>query len=267
MKKQLIIILLVLSLNSFAQTNLKDYKTVFYQEVIFETDDYKMYLVRCFSREDILKLKIRVFNKTKDIIYIKPEEFQISINGKPTKIKGRPLIANPEDEDSQMIDVMGEGDMRVEKFEVALNSIYKLSMNSEAYAINNTEMPAKKGSEVVAGPFKCEMTIYQANKEKSFAKYSCVYSGDKIGIIEPNKTVAIMSTGKENYNSFPKPQYAVIEKGQEANITIEFRKMISAGDLTDGYQIKWNDAFKTSALIPLKAVTVPMLVDLNKSEK
>src|ERR1700752_1670431 len=135
MKKQLLIILLALGLNSFAQTNLQDYKTVFYQEVTFETDDYKMYLVRCFSRADILKLKIRVFNKTKDIIYIKPEEFQISINGKLTKIKGRPLIANPEDEDSQMIDVTGEGDMRVEKFEVGLNSIYKLSMNSESYTI------------------------------------------------------------------------------------------------------------------------------------
>lgn len=265
MKKYLTLTLLVTGLNIFSQNTLKDYKTVFYQEVTFETDDYKMYLVRCFSREDILKLKVRVFNKTKDVIYIKPEEFKFNIEGKTLHVKGRPLVAFPEDEDSQLIDITGSGDMRIEKFELTLSGVYKVSLNSEIYEAPNTD--GKKGKEVTAGPFSCTKTVGQTNKEKSFSKLECVYSGDKIGILDPNKSSAIMSTGKENTNGFPKPQIHILEKGDVATMTIEFRKQATTGDLTDGYDIKWNDTFKASGYTPLKVISVPMVADMTKSEK
>lgn len=265
MKKIILFICLILCLKSIAQTNVKDFRTVFYQEVIFETDDYKMFLVRCFSRVDILKIKVRVFNKTKDVIYIKPEEFKFNIDGKSVKVIGRPLIVKPDDEDSQLIDVKGEGDMRCEKFDVVLNGVYKVSLNHEIYEATNTD--GKKGNEINAGPFKCNKTIGQTTKEKSFSKFECTYSGDKIGVLDPNKSVAIMSTGKENPSGYPKQQIFILENGGSAIITTEYRKQASAGDLTDGYQIKWNDTFKASSLIPLKVITVPMMPDFEKSEK
>lgn len=266
MKKPLLFILFFISsYNLFSQNILKDYKTVFYQEVTFETDDYKMYLVRCFSREDILKLKVRVFNKTKDVIYIKPEDFKFNIEGKTVQIKGRPLVAFPEDEDSQLIDITGNGDMRVEKFEITLNGLYKISLNSEIYETPNSD--GKRVKEVVTGPFNCTKTAGQTNKEKSFWKFECVYSGDKIGILDPNKSSAIMSTGKENSNGFPKPQIHVLEKGQTAVMTVEFRKQATLGNLTDGYEIKWNNTFKSSPYTPLKVINIPMVADMTKSEK
>ena len=92
--------------------------------------------------------------------------------------------------------------------------------------------------------FKCNTTVAQSNDEKSFAKYSCVYTGDKVGIIEPGNTVAIMSSGRKNDNSYPKNELFVLEKGDPQTITIEFRKLNGAGDLTDGYKVEWDNVFK-----------------------
>ncbi len=268
MKHLFLAFIILMSFKAQSQGGLKDYKTVFYKEISFENDDYKLYLVKCFSRADILKVKVRVFNKTKDVIYIKPEEFTFSVNGKTIKGYGRILMVQPDGEESHIVDVKGDGDMRCEKFEVVLGGFYKVNLAGDVYTTANSEIPAKQGSKIETGPFTCELSTTVTNKEKSFAKYDCVYNGDKIGVIEPNKSTAIMSSGKENYNSFPKNDVFILEKaGAPAHITIEFRKMNGAGDLTDGYKVKWNDAFKASKLTSLKTITVPMVADIEKSEK
>lgn len=75
-----------------------------------------------------------------------------------------------------------------------------------------------------------------------------------------------MPKGQENKNSFKKDVY-VLEKGQSDNITIEFKRLNGAGDLTDGIEVKWNDSFRASTAVSLKTIKVPMKIDLEKSEK
>lgn len=267
MKKTILSLLLFFTLTQFAQVNLKDYKTIFFQEVTFESDDYKMYLVRCFAREEVLKLKIRIFNKTNDVLYVKPEEFVFVVSGKTLKGQGKTFAIQPNGDEARFIDVEDKGmNMKCEGFDVTLNGFYKIPFEGEAYTCPNMEWPVKRGSDVIAGPVKCTVTDNQMGKEKSFAKYSCSYSGDKICILDPSKSVAIMPKGQENKSTVKKDVF-LLEGGQNDNITLEFKRLNGAGDLTDGINVKWNETFRVSTAISLKTIKVPMKIDLDKSEK
>lgn len=258
------IFLLFITLNLFSQ-KATDFKTVKYEEKVFETEDYKIFVAGSFARKEILKIKLRIFNKSKNILYIKPEEIEFTVNGKTIHGTGKIITVQPDGEETRLIDANGDGDMRCDQFELFLKGIYKAD-KGESVKANDTEIKGKSGGDVSAAEFKCEMRATQTNNEKSFAKYSCIYTGDRIGIIEPNNTVAIMSSGKQNYNSFPKNESFVLEKNMEDNITIEFRKLNGAGDLTDGYKVIWNNVFHIGKLVPYKAEKTILKIDLNKSE-
>lgn len=252
-----------------AQTNVKNLRTVKYEEKLLDNPDYKLYIVGSFARAEILKIKIRVFNKSKNIIYIKPEEIQFIVNDKKIQGKGRTIVVQPDGDEARFIEVEGNMDMRCEKFEVILNGVYKIDPKTcEIVNAGQTEVEGNLATPVVASSlFKCNTTDVKSNKEKSFAKYSCLYSGDKVGIIEPGNTTAIMSSGRKNYNSFPKNELFVLENGDPQTITIEFRKLNGAGDLTDGYKVEWNNVFRIGKTEAYEVNRTTVNIDLNKSEK
>lgn len=266
-KKTLLLIALFCSLNQFAQVNLNDYNTIFFQEVTFENEDYKLFLVRCFAKKEVVKIKLRIFNKTKDVLLIKPEEMEFVVNDKTLKGKGRTLTVQPNDVEDRLIDAEDNGaNMKCETFDINLKGFYKVSYEGEVYVAQNTSLPDKKGSEVIAGPVKCSLLDVKMARDKSYAKYSCSYTGDKIGILEPSKCVAIMPNGQENLCTIKKDLF-LVANGESHNITIEFKQVNGAGELTEGVQVKWNDALRSSSAVALKSIKVPMKIDLEKSEK
>jgi hypothetical protein len=269
MNFKFLFLFLLASLSLVSQTNAKDFKTVKYEEKIFDNPDYKLYIVSSFSRAEILKIKIRVFNKSKHVIYIKPNEIQFIVNGNKLFGEGRLIVVQPDGDEARLIDIKGSSEMRCEKFEVLLTGIYKIDQKAaEVLKAQSSEVDGSSATPVSASTlFKCNTTVAQSNKEKSFAKYSCVYSGDQIGIIEPGNTVAIMSSGRQNYNSFPKNQLFILEKADPQTITIEFRKMNGAGDLTDGYKVNWDNVFKIGKLEAYNVDRATINIDLVKSEK
>lgn len=265
----ILFLVFVASISLRAQSNAKDFKTVKYEEMVFENADYKLYIAGSFSRAEILKIKLRVFNKSKHVIYIKPEEIQFIVNDKKLPGKGRLIVVQPDGDEWRLVDVEGKMDMRCDKFEVILSGIYKIDTKAgEVVKAENTEVDGNSATPVTASTlFKCNTTIAQSNKEKSFAKYSCVYTGDKIGIIEPGNTVAIMSSGRQNYNSFPRNEVFVMEQGVPQTITIEFRKLNGGGNLTDGYKVVWDNVFKLAKLEAYEVNRTTIHIDLTKSEK
>lgn len=266
MKKMVSLIVLITSCSLFSQINLADFKTVYYQEVSYENEDYKLFIVRSFSTVEAVKIKLRVFNKTKDILLIKPNELLFNIKGKTYTGNGKPLIIQPDGADDKVIDVIDEkNNMKCEEFELTLNGFYKVPMESEVYLISNTLLPPERKSDLSTGSVNCKLFDYKMDEEKSFAKYTCTYNGDQIAILDPIKCVAIMSDGKEN-KCTAKNTVTVLENGQSGNITIEFKRLKGSGELTDGISIKWNETFKISSPISLKVIKVPMKMDLERSE-
>lgn len=266
MKKIIFLINVFISFFAFSQLNPKDYKTVFFQDVIMETEDYKIFLVKSFAREEILKFKIRIFNKTNDLLYVKPESFVFTVHGKSSNGNGRPFTIQANGDEARYVDVnISKTDMRCEKFQVALNGIFKIPQG-DAFPTADGELPTKRGKEVKAGQVSCELIDCQMGKVKSFAKYTCEYTGDKIAVLDPCKCVAIMPKGQENQCSIKKDAY-VLDKGDKETITVEFMKLNGAGDLTDGITLKWKDSFRQAVPQNLKSNTVELSMDPAKSEK
>ncbi len=269
LKFSIVLLLLFSSAALKAQNTAQSFKTVKYEEKIFDNPDYKLYVVGSFSRADILKVRLRVFNKSKNIIYIKPEEMRFVVNGKTIAGKGRTIVVQPDGDEARLIDVEGDMDMRCDKFEIVLNGVYKIDPKAaEVVKAETTEVDGSSATPVTASTlFKCNTTVALSNKEKSFAKYSCVYTGDKIGVIEPGNTVAVMSSGTKNYNSYPRNELFALEKGDPQTITIEFRKLNGAGNLTDGYKVEWNNVFKVGKTEAYDVNRATIAMDLVKSDK
>lgn len=255
-----------MSLN--AQTDARDFKTVKYEEKVYEHPDYKLFLAGSFARADVMKVKLRVFNKSKQVIYIKPEEIEFVLDGATFHGQGNVVTVQPDGDELRVVELSGGKDMRVNQFDVVLKGFYKVDPKvAEPVKAESSTVDGGSASAVTAGTqFKCNPSVAQTNKEKSFAKYSCVYSGDRIGIIEPGNTVAVLSTGKQNFNSFPRNEIFVMEKNEPQTITIEFRKQPAAGDLTDGYKVLWDNVFKTGKAEAYEIKQTTLKIDPSKSK-
>lgn len=265
MKKAVLLIILLTSRIVFSQINLTDFKTIFYQEVSYENEDYKLFIVRSFSTIEAVKIKLRIFNKTKDVLLVNPNEIVFNIKGKAYTGNGKSFTIQPDGADDKVIDVTDlKNDMKCDEFELTLNGFYKLPLESEVYIVPETPLPPIKKSDVVAENISCKLIDCKMDEEKSFAKYNCIYNGDKIAILDPLMCVAIMSDGKEN-KCTAKKTLTVLENGQTGNLFIEFKRLKGSSELTDGISVKWNETFKISSPIPLKIIKVPMKADLEKS--
>ncbi len=271
MKKFVSVFLILLSFYSFSQ-DAKQFKVVFYKEVTFETPDYKLYLVRCFTRENELKIKIRIFNKTKDYIYIKPGEIEINIQGEILKTDSKPVIVQPDGDEAKLMDYIGKQDLRCDNFEVVLNGFYKIPVDGDVYLMQNTPLPEKIGTEITAGDINCTLKDVDVTAKKAFAKFNCIYNGDKVAIIDASKCQAEMANGNKVNNavqssmSFVKTEGQILEKGEAKDIKLDY-KFNNTGKFNDGMGVKWNHTFTQSNKMAYKVIKVPMQLDLDKSEK
>lgn len=257
-------------LNSTAQVNTAFMDNVFYQEVIFETDDYKLFLVKCSSNKLKLKMKIRIFNKTGDIILIKPEEIAFMVKDKKLTGWEKPMIVQPNGDEVRTIDIVDPGmDMRLESFNVVLDGFYKIAYTGETTIQPELALPSKEASEFTAGDFHCVLLSHTVENEKTFAKYQCTYKGDKIGVLDPSKAVLVLPSNAEVASALNmrKSEALIFEKSSVQNFLIEFRNINRNEPLNKGVKIKWNDTFRSSSAVKLKPITVPMKIDLEKSEK
>ena len=267
-RKTLILVLIFFLRITVGQVNPKAYSSVYYQEVVFETDDYKMFLVKCESNLYKLKIKMRVFNKTGDIILVKPEEIAFMIKEKKLSGWAKPMIIQPNEDEVRTLDIFDPGsDMRLESFEVKLNGFYKVPFNEGILNLPSPEVPSKEANEIAVEKFTCTLLEYGLANEKTFFKYQCNYNGDKIGIIDLSKTTFQLATGKEIKPLIKKHVALVFENGTLHNFALEFRNIPPDENPGSGAKLKWNEAFHISSPVALKVISVPMKMDVDKSEK
>lgn len=259
MKKLFTLLCFYIFLFAKSQNDIKSVNTAFYKEVVFETDQYKLYLVKCYSRNNVIKIKIRLFNKSENMIYIKAEDFEFIVNGKvlhPDKVH---FLIEPGDITDRMVDVNGS-DLKQEKFEINTKGIYVSSNEMEVLSMKDTEWPSGRGSDLKSGPLSCTMNYIKMDKVKSWARYSCTYTGDKLCVISPGKCVAIMPKGKENQAFTKKLAYGLMN-GDTKEFPVEFKQYNGAGHLTDGITVKWKETFAEANLNALPATKVEMNFD------
>ncbi len=261
--KKILFILASLSLSyvSFAQKKNEKAKYM-YKEVTVETDDYKVYIVDAVSNFKQAKFKIKVFNKTNDFLYVKPEEFKYLADGKTLLGTDKPFAIAPNDEVSAVLDFKG-GDMLMETYSIELKGIYKASAGSKAYEVPNFNLPASK-NDFTINNITCVLLKSDLKTDKSTVRFDCNYTGDGVGIINVTKVSAIMPNGQQNANQ-KKYKPAVIERGKHEDFFLTFFQLPDAGDMQKKpWSIQWNDTFRESKLVPIGSAKVEMVKEFVK---
>lgn len=266
MKKTLLFLFLLGAFCFRAQESGKfaDPKFVFaYKETSFETDDYKIYIEDAINVNAFSKFKIRVFNKTNDYLVLKPADIAFKIGNQTIFGKDKQLVIPPNEEASKVIDVKGKG-LQEEKYTIEIKNIYKVSNAGVAVKTEDLAVPVNQ-KEFTNGPFKCVIKRNDLQTNKTLLRIECTYTGDAVGILAPNKAIAVMPKGQENQNSY-RNKNNLMEKGKPEDFLIDIREMKGAGDMQkDAWKIVWGETFKESKMEPAAGGTIPMEIDRKKT--
>lgn len=265
MKNILLAISLLIGINSFAQKKGKKPEEgikYIYKEATVETDDYNVYLMDIISVGKQVKFKIKIFNKTNDYLLVKPNEISFLSGDKTITSNDKTFVVQPNEEETEVIDFKGTG-LLVDKFFIEINGIYKASAGGQIIRTPSFNLPPNK-NEFTIGNFTCSLKKNESTTAKAFGKFECQYTGDGIGIINPNKCIAIMPNGTENPNA-KKSKILILEKGKSDDFTALFNEIKGAGDLQKiSIAINWNETFRESKLAKLKTSKIELIKSSEK---
>lgn len=265
MKYLLLVIGLVLEISAFSQKKEKKLDPgikFFYKEVTVETDDYKAYFVDVVAVGKQIKYKIKLFNKTNDYLYVKPNEIVYVSDSKTLMSTDKNYVVPPNEEVSAVLDYKAT-ELQVDKFKIELKGIYKVSAGGKITRIPNFDLPPSK-NDFTSGNFYCILKKSDSETAKSYAKFECAYNGDVIGIINPNKSIAIMPNGSDNANSKnTKPM--LLEKSKLDDFTVVFMEVKGAGDMhKKPIAINWNETFREAKPVKLSPSTAEFIKESQK---
>lgn len=258
MKQIVLAFMLFIGFSLFSQKDKKaDEKVkVFYKDAAVETDDYKIYIEDAVAVGNQSKFKMRVFNKTNDYILIKPSEITLTADGKSFTSKDRTFVVPPNDEAHLVIDFKGSG-MQFENYSLDVKGIYKASAGGKITETANFELPPSK-KEFTSGGFSCTLKKSDSKTDKTVARFECAYNGDGVGVIQPNKAIAVMPNGTDNPTT-KKTKAMVLEKGVTEDFTLVYTEVRGAGDMQKkAIQVKWGETFRESKLVLLKSIIANM---------
>jgi hypothetical protein len=263
MKKIIIVFAALFSFSNsmYAQKNEKKYKEIHYTDVSREFDDIIVSTNNALSNKDMTKFKLKIVNKTKDLIIYKPEESYIKLNKKEVKPKEKWLIIDPIDSDYRVVNVLGSDFLK--PYSYFLEGVYKVSTNGKVIETPDFNLPPSQ-NEFTTGGFTCLMTSLVKETDKTEAKFDCRYTGDKIGIIQPNRAAVKMPDGSEIANEKTKPSPIMVMKGKSESITLKWNRM-QGGKATDMQKIKmiilWRNTFTEADAVKVKAETLEFQID------
>ena len=260
MKHVLLAISLLIGINFFAQKKEKkpdEGLKYLYKEATVETDDYNVYIKDIVAVGKQLKFKIKIFNKTNDFLLIKPTEISFVSGDKTVFSLDKTIVVQPNEEETEVIDFKGT-EMQVDKFLIEIKGVYKASAGGQIIRTPNFNLPPTK-NDFTIGNFTCTLNKHESKTDKAFGKFECVYAGDGIGIINPNKCIAIMPNGTDNPNA-KKSKILILEKGKSDDFTAVFNEVPGAGDLQKkSIAINWNETFRESKLSKLNSSKIEVV--------
>ena len=266
MKRFLIVGLMTLSLAINAQDKKQniDPKYAFcYKATTLETDDYKIYIDDAVNENTYSKFRLRIFNKTNDYLIFKPTDVIFKIGSQELSGKDKQFVILPNEEGGKVIDVKGTG-LQEQKYIFEIKNVYKVSANSPAIKTEDFKIPVAN-KEFSAGSFKCNLKKSSVNTDNSTFKFECNYGGDAIGILAPNKCVAIMPKGQEN-PTINRNKGTLLEKDKSDDFTVEIKELKGGGDMQKlPFKLVWGETFKESKIEPIKGGKVNMELDQAKT--
>ena len=265
MKKQIVFFTAMVCLAGAMQGQKdKKYKEIFYKDITLEAEDFTATTNNGFSNKELTKFKLKITNKTNDILMYKPEESTFKTEGKEAKPKEKILMIYPTDSDFRVVNLVS-ADYLVTNYSFVMGGMYKISTSGTIAKTEDFKLPAT-ANEFQAGGFNCTLSSLTKETDKTEAKFECSYTGSKIGVINPGKAVVKMPDGTEIANEKKSSTPIVLMKGKSEKITFKWNRM-EGGKATDMQKVNmlilFKGTFTETDAVKLKDETLNFELDPN----
>jgi hypothetical protein len=264
--KSCFILLFFITSHLLISQGANDYSVVFFKEVTIESEIFKMEIINSFSKEDIIRIKVRILNKSKDYLVIKPDEIFFKTAKKEYRGEEKFILVKPSEEVYKFVTARDTA-IKTTAVDLHVNGIYILPYGDEVTEAPQVKLPVPRRTPFKMGNYECVINDVDLENDVSIVKVACVYTGDKIGILEPGKVVAIMPTGIENLNYNTGKTPVLLEKQEEEKFKLVFESLKGGGKMRQGITLDWKNCFRASVLVPVKGFLAEMRIDPGRSEK
>jgi hypothetical protein len=254
-----------------AQKKEKPYKEIFYKDILTEFDDMTVSTNNGISDKEMTKFKLKIVNKTNDILIFKPEESVIKA-GKEFKPKEKWFYVYASESDSKVVNAMGPDFLM--PYSYVMSGMYKVSTSGKGIETPNFQLPASQ-NEFTSGPFTCTMLTLTKESDKTEVKFECKYTGDKVGVIQPGRSAVKLPDGTEIANEkksglLSNNNPIVLMKGKSEKVTFKWNRM-EGGRAQDMQKIKlevlFRNTFSEVELEKMKDETIQFEIDETLSKK
>lgn len=218
----------------------KKYKEIFYKDITLEADDFTATTNNGTSDKESTKFKLKIANKTNDILMYKPEESTFKAGDKEAKPKEKILMIYPTDSDFRVVNLMSP-DFLVPNYNFIMGGMYKIT--TKGTVAEAADFKIGSSNEFEAGGFSCTLSSLTKETDKTEAKFECRYTGSKIGVINPGKAVVKMPDGDEIANEKKSSTPIVLTKGKSEKITFKWNRM-QGGKTSDMQKVDMIILFK-----------------------
>lgn len=253
MRKKTLLTILALNVilfNAFSQKKEIKYEKIFYKTVSAETPDIAFLIDNAVSTDGETKFKLKLTNKTADIILFKPEECKFTINGTQFSAVEKSKLIHPNSSEFLTINLKGSGYNEVKNYSFEVGGLYKISTNGAVNEAPEFKLPASK-NEIKFGDFTVTLNKLSKESARTDVKFNCTYNGNNMAVLYPRRISVRMPDGND-YSTLQtggilqNKGVIVLSKGETESFLATWEKMEggSAMDmqLVDMF-IKWNDTF------------------------
>lgn len=277
MRKKTLLTLLALNVilfNAFSQKKEIKYEKIFYKNVTQENTDVTILIDNAVSTDGETKFKLKLTNKTADIILFKPEECKFTINGTAFPAVEKSKLISPNSSESLTISLKGTGYNEVKNYTFEVGGLYKISTNGAVIEAPEFKLPSSK-NEIKFGDFTVTLNKLSKESARTDVKFNCTYNGNNMAVIYPRRISVRMPDGNDyatlqTGGIMQNKNMIVLSKGETESLLATWEKMEGGKamdmQLVDMF-IKWNETFTVAVPEKMEGATLNLEFDEKTSNE
>lgn len=246
------VICFLYSFSAFAQLR---YPEIFYKEGSLESDNIKWVVHPARCEFDQASLRLKIYNASKKVILVKPQECSLLVNGKEFPLKGKMFAIAPNKMYSKHFGIKAKG-LNEPNVSLQLKGVYT---GDSLKVISVPDISGKPPKEFIAGNFYFKLAGYARDRNEFYYKYEVKYLGESIAMIKPEMATMKSAAGYTYNNKKHREKVYFLKKNQAIIVGFMF-----VSDKNKGNTLFFNDSFVE--IIPVKYADLSILLEMDKEK-